>query len=212
MPSRSRRTDVVPLGRVHVLLGADHLGYVRWAPDGQAAVPDAGRLAGVAAVDWAVRGTLSDAGWGKRATGRHLERICAAESAADYGERCGVGQVVMEAPPTGTLGPSVHAEVSRHVSRDGSASFVLAWSVPAQCRSVSGAARTFAALWGWAAAHGQDATVHHALYALRGGFERSGPFPPSVAGDLTASLLLFGADMAATDDRAARSRARLRVI
>lgn len=208
MTTRGRRAEPDPLGRAHVLLAADHRSYVRWTPHASSDVPDGGRLAAVAAVDFAVRATLSDAGWGRRAVGRHLERICAATSAADYGERCGVTQVLFEAPPPGTLGPSVQVDAARRA--DGR--FALAWSVPAPCRAVSGTARTFAALWGWAAVEGQDATVHHALYALRGGYERSGPFPAAVADDLVSSLLLFGADMADTDARAAESRARLRAI
>lgn len=207
---RSRRRGAAPVGRLDLLLGSDATAYVRWSPAeaGLDAVPELGRVAVVAAVDWAVRPALRDGGWRRRQVTGFLERACASTSAEKYNLRCGITAVRRGAPPPGTAGPTVALEVSRHET----GRFATAWVVPAECARVSGAERVLAALWSVAAEHGHEAEVHHALFALRGGFEQSAAFTPEAAPDLVASLVKFGVEMADTDRRAQTSRSRLRLV
>lgn len=206
--TRLRRRGPAPVGRLHVLLGADTVTYVRWQPAGAEAPVDPGRVAVVAAVDWAVSGTVSDRGWSRRQVRGFLERACRAGSAAAYNLRCGTTRVETGAPAPGTVGTPVTVDVVRH--DDGT--FAHDWHAPSTCTAVSGAERVLAGLWAVAADHGQEAAVRHALFALRGGFDHSGWFAPGVATDLVASLVNFGVEMAEADARALESRSRIRVV
>lgn len=232
---RSKPRGPAPVGRLDLLLGRDTTTYVRWTAadplrpeatgeesDETAAVPELGRVAVVAAVDWAVRPTLhpaetgtvtegstaGDGSWRRRQVTGFLDRACASTSAEKYNLRCGTTDVRRGAPPAGTLGPSVLLDVARHDA----GAFATTWAVPAECARVSGAERVLAALWGLAAERGHEAEVHHALFALRGGFEHSGPFAREAAPALVASLVKFGLEMADTDRRAQESRSRLRLV
>lgn len=207
--ARSRRRGPTPVGRLHVLLGADAVSYVRWQPAPEVDVPaELGHVAVVTAVDWAARGTLSDRQWSRRQVRGFLERACRAGSAAAYNLRCGTSRVVRGAPPAGTVGLSVTVEVSRN--EDGT--FVHEWSAPPACTAVSGAERVLAALWGVAADQQHENAVRHALFALRGGFDQSGWFAPAVTDTLVASLVNFGVDMAEADARAVEARSHIRVV
>lgn len=208
---RERRRGSAEVGTYDVLLGADARSYVRLAgaprdPSEEAA--ELARASVVLCVDWAVRACLSENGWSPRQTAGHLERLCRSTSAAEYATRTGTTKVVVGAPPLGTVGPSVSVRLSR--AEDGR--FSLEWRVPETCRNVSASARVLAALWTLAEEAGHGPVVHHALYALRGGFQRSGFFDPAVADDLVASLVNFGVEMAAAEESAAASRAQLRIV
>lgn len=208
---RERRRGPVEVGTYEVLLGADTRSYVRTGGTGSDLADEAAELARasvVLCVDWAVRGCLSDHGWSPRQATGHLERVCRSTSATDYATRTGTSEVVVGAPPLGTLGPSVTVTLGR--AEDGR--FAVRWRVPEVCRTVSASARVLAALWSLADDAGHGPVVHHALFALRGGFERSGFFAPAVADDLVASLVNFGVEMAAADESAATSRAQLRIV
>lgn len=207
----------MPLGRLHAVLAADRRVYLRWWPAsddspqiGEAA-PRLSRVAAVACVEWAVRTTLSDHGWGRREVAGHLERACRTPSAADFSTRSGTEAVLHTAPPPGTVGPSVGVDVAR-AGPPGAPRLALDWSVPPALRAVSWSERWVAALWVVAAEGGEGETVHHALRALRGGFNSSGPFDPSAADDLVVSLLEFGDETAASERRAQEWRGRLRVV
>lgn len=207
--ARSRRRGRTPVGRLHVLLGADAVSYVRWQPAPEAEAPvELGHVAVVTAIDWAARGTLSDRGWSRRQVRGFLERACRAGSAAAYNLRCGTTRVERGAPPAGTVGISITVEVARN----GDGTFTHEWNAPPACTAVSGAERVLAALWGVAADQQHENAVRHALFALRGGFDHSGWFAPGVADDLVASLVSFGVEMAEADAKAEASRARLRVV
>lgn len=205
--ARNRRSGVEPVGHLHLLLGGDGCAYVRWSP-AEADPGELGRVAVVAAIDWAARAALRDRGWSRRQVSGFLERVCRSASAHDYNVRCGTSEVAHGAPPPGTLGPSVLLDVGR--APEGA--FDMQWKAPQECLSVSGAERVLAALWSLAEEGGHTGAVHHALFALRGGFDHSGPFAPDVAGDLVASLVNFGVEMADTDVRAQESRSRLRLV
>ena len=212
---RIRRRARVRLGRLHVMLAADRYVYVRWTTFDQASEDlDTGlsRVAAVACVEWAVRMTLTDHGWSRRQVTGHLERACRTASAPDYNARNGTLAVVQSAPPVGTPGPSIQVEATLETVSTGERRIVLEWSVPPGFRSVADSERLVAALWGLATEGEHGDSVHHALRALRGGYERSGGFDPSAADDLVASLLEFGDDLTASERRAREWRSQLRVV
>lgn len=211
-----RRESVTELGRLQVLLGNDRTGYVRWtsAPVGEGAVVpdiDPGRLATVAAVDWAVRASLTTSGFTTAEVDALLTGACAARTAGEYAERRALDAVVVDAPPPGTLGGAVHVDVSAPPQ----AAFRLRWGVPAtptDMTTLKAARQVLAATWWLADQHGHGDAVHHALFTLRGGFGQAGPFAPDLAEQLVTSLLTFGTDMADSDARAQEARARLRIV
>lgn len=213
--SRVRSRQGVRLGRLHALIAGDEHVYVRWAGN---ALPDAGsgvdlaKVATVACVDWAVRLTLTGHAWTRRQVSGHLERACRTPSASDYAERAGTRGVVQEAPPAGTPGLPVHVDVSLQAVPGPLQRLALTWSASASSCSVADSERLMAGLWLVAEEGERGDTLHHALRALRGGFEGSGGFAPAVAAGLAASLVEFGEERAAGEREAAERRARMRLV
>ncbi len=205
------------VGCLQILLSRDRRAYVRWitAAGGEVQDVDLGRLATVAAVDWALRATLASTGFADDEVERLLAGACAAKSASGFARDLGVVEVVQAAPPPATLGGAVHVDVTQPAEGP----FRLSWRVPStpvdapvDARTLVSAARVLAVAWALAETHGHGGAVRHALYAVRGGYATNGRFTPSSSSELMALLLQFGSARAESDEQAALRRASFRIV